>query len=144
MKPEPASEETFAKVYPALKEAYTASAFDFGNDFGMWQSERTDILRQMLESDKVTREVVARVTHGNWLLPEGEVWAMVLSRRNVDEYINTFRLRPEGVRNCEKLFSILWKEKPLITSTLHSRTLLPLTAFTVRKRGAPLLNCNGF
>jgi hypothetical protein len=89
-------------VYPALKEAYTASAFDFGNDFGMWQSKMTDILRQMLESDKVTSEVVARVSHGNWMLPEGEVWAMVLSRRNVDEYINTFRLRPEGVRNCER------------------------------------------
>lgn len=102
VQPSPASEETFAKVYPALKEAYTASAFDFGNDFSMWQSRMTDILRQMLESGRATKEVVSRVTHGNWNLPEGEVWAMVLSRRNVDEYINTYRLRPEGLRNCDK------------------------------------------
>ena len=101
VKPAEPTEETFKKSYEQLKKVYTASAFDFGGDFLLWQNSRTDILRQMLESDKPTSDVVFRVTHGNWNLPGGEAWAMVVSRRETGEAINTFRLRPAHAMSSE-------------------------------------------
>ena len=101
VKPAEPTEETFKKSYEQLKKVYTASAFDFGGDFLLWQNSRTDILRQMLESDKPTSDVVFRVTHGNWKLPGGEAWAMVVSRRETGEIINTFRLRPAHAMDSE-------------------------------------------
>ena len=101
VKPAEPTDETFKKSCEQLKKVYTASAFDFGSDFLLWQNSRTDILRQMLESDKPTSDVVFRVTHGNWKLPGGEAWAMVVSRRETGEIINTFRLRPAHAMDSE-------------------------------------------
>ena len=93
--------ETFAAACAKLKTAYTANALEWGNDFTSWQNERTDILRQMIESALPTSDVAVRVTHGNWNLPGGEVWAMVTSRRQTGEVVPTFRLRPADFMSCE-------------------------------------------
>ena len=100
VKPAEPTAESFKNSYEQLKKVYTGNAFDWGNDFTLWQNERCDILRQMLESDKPTADVVPRVTYGNWQLPEGEVWTMVVSRRGMGDAINTFRLRPAKFMEC--------------------------------------------
>ena len=100
VKPAEPTEESFNKAMAKLKEVYTASALDAGNDFTGWQSRNCDILRQMLESSKPTVDVVPRVTHGSWQLPGGEAWAMVVSRRECCEYITTYRLRGADKKEC--------------------------------------------
>ena len=99
--PEAPTKESFDKAYALLKKHYTSNLYDWGNDFTLWQSQRCDLLRQMLESDTPTTDVVPRSTHGNWQLPEGELWAMVVSRRGMGDAINTFRLRPADKMSCD-------------------------------------------
>ena len=101
VKPDEPTDESFSKARAKLKAVYTAKALDAGNDFPGWQYKNCDILRQMLESSKPTSDVVVRVTHGSWNLPGGEAWAMVVSRRETGEYINTFRLRPADKMSCD-------------------------------------------
>ena len=129
--PAPASKESFDKAYAKSKAAYTANALNWGNDFLLWQNRTCDILRQMLESDTPTRDVVNRVTHGNWKLPEGEVWTMVVSRRNMGDIIHTFRLRPaDAMESAEAILYPIenkWQEyfndggKASVTQELFKR-----------------------
>ena len=101
VKPAEPTEESFAKAVELLNRSYTANALDAGNDFTGWQNRNCDILRQMLESSSPTSDVAVRVTHGKWQLPAGEAWAMVISRRDTGDYINTVRLTPAGAEKSE-------------------------------------------
>ena len=104
VRPDPPSKESFGKAFRRLRKCYTGKALEFGNDFTTWQNSRCDILRQMLESDLPTRDVVERVTHGDWQLPGGEAWARVISRRGTGEMIPAMRLRPERAAGSETAF----------------------------------------
>ena len=101
VKPAEPTEESFAKAVELLARSYTADALDVGNDFPGWQNRNCDILRQMFESNSPTSDVAVRVNHGKWQLPAGEVWAMVVSRRDTGDYINTARLTPKGAERSE-------------------------------------------
>lgn len=101
VKPAEPTEESFAAACGKLKDAYTAKALDFSSGFTAWQDHRCDILRQMIESNTPTTDVVARVLHGTWKLPEGEARAMVISRRETGDAVNVMRLRPLELPEAE-------------------------------------------
>ncbi|MBR2508716.1 MAG: acetylxylan esterase [Lentisphaeria bacterium] len=86
-KPEPASKERVAETLNTLKKVYTKNVFDHGDDFEAWRENRRELLREMISSDKPTKDVVRHNNFAEWKVDGGIANPCRLSRREIGDAV---------------------------------------------------------
>ena len=130
-KPEPPSAETFAKVKDELIQCYTGKALEWGSDFTLWQNRNCDLLRQMLEREFSAADVVERVTHGSWNMPEGRIFSRMISRREVGDAIMGMLIKPAGSGDCKN--GIVYPVEKSVQDYFNDGPMAQLTFETIMK-----------
>lgn len=97
-KPEPASEEKFNATLKTLKKVYTDGIFEYGEDFVGWQENRRELLREMISSDKATKNIVRHNYFEEWEIDGGFANPCRLSRREIGDAVAAYTF----TSRCEK------------------------------------------
>lgn len=102
--PKAASKERIAETFNTLRNVYTANVFDYSNDFEGWREHNRELLREMISSDKPTRDIVRHNYFAEWELDGGFANPCRLSRRGISDAVCSFAFTSRSEKSTDEAF----------------------------------------